>query len=135
MEFILPIVLGLVLFAITSALVRAPGRNLGAKFVKLGQLKGKTKTEIIAAVGPPNSTSATTGGRTVCQWMATGYHIALLFDGEMCEGVTHEFSALPLKSPSNPAKPFWTGATRDWLALAGLIIVLVAIVVLLSTIK
>ncbi len=92
MAVILPILLGLVLFAVISSLVRAPGQNLRTKFVKLGQLKGKTKAEIVAIVGPPNSFSAVAGGKTVCQWMATGYHIALLFDGEVCQGVTHEFS-------------------------------------------
>jgi hypothetical protein len=92
MEFVLLIVGGLVLYAIISALVRVPGQNLGTKFVKLGQLKGKTKAEIVAAVGPPNAVSVAAGGKTLCQWMATGYHIALLFDDELCEGVTHESS-------------------------------------------
>ena len=53
MAVILPILLGLVLFAVISSLVRAPGQNLRTKFVKLGQLKGKTKAEIVAIVGPP----------------------------------------------------------------------------------
>ena len=92
MEFILLIVLGLGLYAIIAALVRVPGQNLSAKFVKLGQLKGRTKAEIVAAVGPPSSISVAAGGKTLCQWMATGYHVALLFDGEICEGVTHESS-------------------------------------------
>jgi len=85
------LVAGFVLFVIIMVLVRAPGQSLGARFVRLGQLKGMAKAEIIAAVGPPNSVSAVAGGKTLCQWMATGYHIALLFDGEICEGVTHEF--------------------------------------------
>ena len=55
MEFVLLIVLGLGLYAIISALVRVPGQTLRAKFVKLGQLKGRTKVEIVAAVGPPRA--------------------------------------------------------------------------------
>ncbi len=90
---VLPLIGGLVLYAIISASVKAPGRSLNARFVALGQLKGKTKAEIVAAVGPPNSVSATAKGETLCQWMATGYHIALLFDGEACVGVSHEFRA------------------------------------------
>jgi hypothetical protein len=89
--FILPLVGGLVLYGIVAALVKAPGQALHVKFVKLGQLKGKSKAEIVAAVGLPNSVSAVANEKTVCQWLATGYHIALLFDGDICEGVTHEF--------------------------------------------
>ncbi len=84
---------GLVLAGVISAMVKQPGRNLNSKFISLGELKGKTKEEITSVVGPPNSISATPEGKTVCQWMATGYHIALLFDGEVCEGITHEFKA------------------------------------------
>ena len=44
----------------------------------------------LSVVGPPNSVSAAGNGKTLYQWLAAGYHIALLFDGETCEGVTHE---------------------------------------------
>mgnify|MGYP003964036481 CR=1 FL=1 len=26
------------------------------------------------------------------QWMATGYHIALIFENDICQGVSHEFA-------------------------------------------
>lgn len=84
MEFIFILIFGgLVLYAINT-LVKAPGVILQNKFVGLGILKGKTKDEIISIVGPPNSISAATNGKTLCQWQATGYHIALLFDGCLC---------------------------------------------------
>lgn len=73
-------------------LVKAPGRALQQKFVSLGTIKGKTRIEIEAVVGAPNSISAAAGGMVLCQWMAVGYHIALLFDGDICQGITHEFS-------------------------------------------
>ena len=94
MEYMIWVVLGGVLLAVViSALVKAPGQSLNSRFVALGELKGKTKDQIVAVVGPPNSVSVAGEGKTVCQWMATGYHIALLFDGDTCEGVTHEFRA------------------------------------------
>jgi len=37
--------------------VTAPGRNLHARFVALGNMTGKTAVEIIAGVGPPSSRS------------------------------------------------------------------------------
>ena len=83
---------GLILYAIQSALVKALGKTLNQKFVSLGTLKGKTYDEIVAVCGAPSSNSAISGG-TVKQWMATGYHIALLFDeNNICLGVSHETS-------------------------------------------
>ena len=89
---ILGVLGGLILFGVIAALVRVPGQNLNAKFVELGELKGRSRKEIDAAVGPPNAVAAIADGKTVCQWMQTGYHIALVFDGEICEGVSHEVS-------------------------------------------
>ncbi len=71
MEQIIWIGLGAILLSmVISAIVKAPGQNLSSKFVALGELKGKTKDEIISAVGPPNSISALAENQTVCQWMA-----------------------------------------------------------------
>lgn len=87
---IFAVVGGLVLFGLISALVKASGHNLNAKFAQLGELKGRSRLEIEAVVGPPNAVSAIAEGKSVCQWMQTGYHIALLFNGDTCEGITHE---------------------------------------------
>ncbi|MGA2281505.1 MAG: hypothetical protein ABSG80_14515 [Verrucomicrobiota bacterium] len=84
---------GFVLYAIINALVRAPGASLQSKFQQLGTLRGRTLSSIIAEVGPPNARSVAGDGRVVCQWMATGYHIALIFTDDVCDGVTHEFAA------------------------------------------
>ena len=93
MEFIIAIISGLVLYAVINELVKAPGRSLQRKFVSLGNIKGKSKNQIISVVGPPKSFSAAPNGKTLCQWMATGYHVALIFNGDICEGITHEFRA------------------------------------------
>ena len=71
--------------------VRAPGRALRKRFVALGTLKGRTRREIVKAVGEASSETALPDGRTLLQWRATGYHIALLFEKNgRCYGVTHE---------------------------------------------
>lgn len=72
--------------------------DVKSKFANLGVLAGRSKSEIIAAVGAPNSVSAMADGKTLLQWQhisqAGGYHIALLFDAnEVCEGVTHEHAS------------------------------------------
>ena len=90
MDFIWMMLAGAVLFGVIGVAVKAPGNELARKFASAGTLTGKTAQEIVAIVGPPNSVSAIGGGRTLCQWMATGYHVALRFNGDICEGVTHE---------------------------------------------
>jgi len=70
---------------------RAPGRALRKRFVALGTLKGKTRREIVKAVGEPGTETTLPDGRTLLQWRATGYHIALVFEKNgRCFGVTHE---------------------------------------------
>jgi hypothetical protein len=72
-------------------LYRRPGRALKKRFVALGQLKNRTRKEIVKAVGEPSQTTTLEDGRTLLQWRATGYHIALVFNTSgRCDGVTHE---------------------------------------------
>ena len=88
---ILPIIGGWILYAIMHAGVRAPGAALNKKFVSLGTLAGKTYDEISAVCGPSSSVSAGPNGKTIRQWMATGYHIVLIFDENgVCEGISSE---------------------------------------------
>ena len=90
---IVPIIIGIIGYAVMSAAVRVPGNALQQKFVDLGTLKGKSLSEITSVVGSPNSVSTMAGGTKLCQWMATGYHISLLFDeNDICLGVNHETS-------------------------------------------
>lgn len=71
---------------------RAPGRALRKRFVSLGSLKDRTRKEIVKVVGPPATETALPDGRTLLQWRATGYHIALVFERNgRCFGVTHEY--------------------------------------------
>lgn len=90
---VLPILGGIVLYAVINSVVRSPGRSLAKKFVSLGNIQGKSYREVVAVCGNPTAMSSTENGK-LCQWMATGYHIALLFDEEdKCVGITHEASA------------------------------------------
>ncbi len=90
MEFvlisILTIVSGIILYLIMRSEVKVPGNVLASKFASLGDMSGQTYAEIKSVVGPENSVSRTTNDDgeviTVRQWMATGYHIVLLFDSD-----------------------------------------------------
>jgi len=88
--FILYSLLGLLIYGLMQALVTIPGRTLQENFRSLGTLTGKRKAEIIAKAGNPSSVSELPDGKILLQWMATGYHIALVFNGDICEGVSHE---------------------------------------------
>lgn len=93
MEFILIFIGGAVLFAVISMATTSPGRSLQKKFIELGTLSGRTRSDIEACVGPPNAQSAIGEGKIILQWMATGYHIALIFGSDgICECVSHEFA-------------------------------------------
>ena len=90
------VAVGLLVLAAGLAVVvpyvfRAPGRALKKRFVSLGTLKGKSRAEIERAAGPAAQQTPLPDGRTLLQWRATGYHIALIFDKRgRCDGVTHE---------------------------------------------
>lgn len=93
MEFILPILGGIILYGIMVSVAKLPGKGLSQRFVELGQLTGKSFKEITDQVGAPNSVSALGDGKTVKQWIASGYHIALIFDqNDICLGVSSETS-------------------------------------------
>lgn len=88
MEFLLisigTTVAGIILYLIIGAVVKAPGNVLATKFASLGDMTGKTYTQIRSVVGPESSISSKVNedGKVVKirQWMSTGYHIVLLFD-------------------------------------------------------
>lgn len=89
-------ILGWIGYLIMGAMVKAPGSVLQTKFANLtkdsnGMIAGKTYEEVVAVCGLPSSNSPIGDGNRLCQWMATGYHIALLFDeNNVCLGISHE---------------------------------------------
>ncbi len=88
--------LGLLGYALMSAFVSAPGSVLQTKFANLtkdtnGTIAGKTYAEVVSVCGNPSSVSPTGDGGKLYQWMATGYHIALLFvENDVCISISHE---------------------------------------------
>ena len=72
---------------------RPSARSLSRNFHRLGDMTGKSKSDIIRAVGAPSSISYM-GHSHLLQWQARGYHVALLFNEEgIFQGVTHEYAA------------------------------------------
>lgn len=78
---------------VTEQVVKIPGGMLQGKFAKLGNLKGKSYSEIQRECGKESAISHMPDGKKLIQWQATGYHIALIFDENyICEGITDEIS-------------------------------------------
>jgi len=69
-------------------------RNLQNKFAGMGDLRGKTRAQIEAVVGKPQSWAAIAGTKSSATWNAKShrYLITLQFDGDICEGVTSEIT-------------------------------------------
>lgn len=89
--WVLPLVGGLIWYWINEKVVDAPGAALQARFTSLGTLKGRTYDEIRAVCGSASSISVVGDGIKLCQWIATSYHICLLFDeNDICLGVSSE---------------------------------------------
>jgi hypothetical protein len=63
------------------------------KLYGLGHLSGRSKDEIIVAIGMPSSFSKIDVDKELLQWQRPGYHIALMFEGGVCQGATHEYKA------------------------------------------
>jgi hypothetical protein len=81
-------------WVVVRLVVYGPGLVLQKKFETLGQLPGRTKEEIVAVVGQPNSISTLPDGKTLLQWQQSGYHIALQFSDGRCDSITHQHSGL-----------------------------------------
>lgn len=71
-------------------------RRLAQRFQLLGDVRGRTRAEVVAAVGTPISVTAMLE-ETLVQWGEGGYLIALMFDGPddtaKCRGISSEISA------------------------------------------
>jgi len=85
-----PFVVGFVIYIFMAYAVRTPARELQRKFVQLGDLKGMTKEQLLKVVGQPSSITHAPDYHEVYQWILPGYHIAIVFKSNICQGISHE---------------------------------------------
>lgn len=85
-------------FAYPGPVPKAARRgNVSQRLVRLGNVQGRPKDEIVALLGPPSAVSAVANGCSLLQWQKVSaysgsWHYALIFDGHgICGGITHEF--------------------------------------------
>lgn len=84
---------GFVLFVIIGAIVRSGGNRLARRFDSLGDVRGMDIHDIVRVVGNPQAESRMANGTRLFQWQAPGCHVALLFAGDECLGITHQSRA------------------------------------------
>jgi hypothetical protein len=81
---LLPFIVGFVIYFMIVAGQRWPGMMLQRRFRRLDTPVGRSLDEITQLVGPPQAETREDGGRTLCQWITSSFHIALLFNGKEC---------------------------------------------------
>ena len=61
--------------------------RLQNRFRQLGTLKGRTLQDILNVAGKPSHRSRINAQREVLEWRRVGFHIALTFTDDVCDGV------------------------------------------------
>jgi hypothetical protein len=81
----------IVVVSIVSGLTFSSKAN---KFIKLGNVSGKTLDEIVKVVGKPTSMSSIGSNQVLYQWISVSssgsYHYAMSFTDGKCIGYTHQ---------------------------------------------
>jgi hypothetical protein len=88
MEFLVIILMGAFAYTLMSVLIKIPALKMKRKFARLGLIEGKTKAEITRVAGPPSNVHDEGQGRAWWHWITAGYHMSLLFHGDVCERAT-----------------------------------------------
>lgn len=83
---------------------RAAGRQLAGKFTSLGAMTGKTKEEIIAVVGPPNSVSAGIGYQLL-HWSRKSYYIGIYVDPNTGRFMSNAFDSAIVRDEGQNTHP------------------------------
>ena len=68
----------------------AEARALRKKFVSLGAVEGRRLWEIEDVVGSPKSWKTIGQNQFSYRWRAQKYDLTLVFNGEICEGISKE---------------------------------------------
>jgi len=69
---------------------RSAGRKVARQLAGLGNLVGRQRSEFDSLLGKPASSISKGEGKIAIVWAWPGYAIALLFEGESCQGVLYE---------------------------------------------
>lgn len=69
---------------------RQKAKQYHEKFISLGTLRGKTRTEIEKVTGQPSSWLSAGPNKIMCTYSVPRYLIILIYENDICEGVNSE---------------------------------------------
>lgn len=72
---------------LAAVIYAARSVRLQNRFVRLGALRGRHLEEIVRAAGQPSHRVRTAPNRELLEWRRVGFHIALVFTDDLCEGM------------------------------------------------
>jgi len=75
----MPILVGLVIGWVIRLSRRLPGKELNAKFVKVGNFSNLSLTDFVQVVGSYRSITNYPDGTKLIEWSAAGYLMAIIF--------------------------------------------------------
>jgi hypothetical protein len=79
----------LVISVLLALIYAAKSVRLQNRFRRLGVLKGRSLQEILKFVGPPSHRVRTAPNRELLEWRRVGFHIALAFTDDVCDGAEY----------------------------------------------
>ena len=82
-------VYALVASIVVALVYAAKSVRLQNRFRQLGVLRGRALQEIVSIAGEPSHRARINAHREVLEWRRVGFHIALTFTDDVCDGVMH----------------------------------------------
>lgn len=78
---------GLVISILLALVYAAKSVRLQNRFRRLGVLPGRSLQEIVKFAGEPSHRGRMAPNRELLEWRRVGFHIALTFTDDVCDGV------------------------------------------------
>lgn len=83
------LVYALIISVLLALIYAAKSVRLQNRFRRLGVLKGRELREVLRVAGEPSHRGRIDAHRELLEWRRVGFHIALTFTDEVCDGVVH----------------------------------------------
>jgi hypothetical protein len=80
---------GLVATLLLALVYASRSARLQNRFKRLGRLEGRALDEIVKFAGKPSYRARLAPNREVLEWRRIGFHIALAFTDDVCDGVEY----------------------------------------------
>ena len=83
------VVMAVMAYWIVEFVARIPAFFLKRRLHRLGEVNGLSASAVEGALGPATCVTNEEGERRLFQWMKKGCHVVLVFNGDVCERISH----------------------------------------------